>query len=137
MDTPGPMRSAVQVAIAGRTPDARDVGTEQLATHYADLLDDAAPGAKYAKPLRVLAAAVAASEDPDTAEAYDLIRTALARHTVASDLGPKLLAALDALGLTTKSRAAIGRKEGGQDEPADPLDELRDELDERRRRKSG
>lgn len=41
-------------------------------------------------------------------------------------LSPRLLAVLDALGLTPKARAALTKKGGSDDKPAsDPLDELR------------
>jgi len=125
----GEMQTAVRAALAGRTGpvDPRNAGVEQLAIHYAQLVDDAQPAAKYVKPLRQLAIAVSAAADEDgkIAEAYDTIRTALAAHSVASDLGPKLLAALDALGLTPKARTAGKEAPGGQPKPANPLDELR------------
>lgn len=122
------MQTAVRAALAGRTGpvDPRNAGVEQLAIHYAQLVDDAQPAARYTKPLRQLAIAVsaAAAEDGKIAEAFDTIRAALAAHSVASDLGPKLLAALDSLGLTPKARA--GKEgHGGPGKPANPIDELR------------
>lgn len=126
-DDDRPTLAAVERALAGRpTSDPRDAGTEQLARVYADLIDAPAPAARYTKPLALLRRACGAYEDPAAMDAYRAIRDALAAHSVASDLGPKLLGTLDALGLTPKSRAA--RKEGGGDtpgRPADPLEALR------------
>jgi hypothetical protein len=129
MDGEAPTRDAVERALAARTAaavDGRDVGAEQLALVYAGLIDAPAPAAKYTKPLALLRRACGAHDDPDAMDAYRAIRDALGAHSVASDLGPKLLAALDALGLTPKARAAGGKgASGGQSRPADPLDELR------------
>jgi hypothetical protein len=135
-ETPGAMRAAVEAALAGRvgSVDPRDAGVEQLAQHYAQLVDDAEPAAKYTKPLRLIATACAGAQDPEAGLAFDTIRAALAAHSVASDLGPKLLAALDALGLTPKARAAGGKGDSG-DKPtrlANPLDRLRAEHATRR-----
>lgn len=125
----GPMEHAVTEALAARAAtgaDRRDAATERLAVHYAQLVDDAQPAARYTRPLELIAAACAISDNPEVARAYDTIAAALAEHSVASDLGPKLLAVLDALGLTPKARAATKQTPAGAaPRPANPLDQLR------------
>lgn len=123
---PERMTSAVEAALAARpAADRLDAGAEQVALNYARLIDAAAPAARYARPLAALTRAVDAYDAPDAADALLAVTTALAEHSVASDLGPKLLAALVELGLTPKARAALSK--GGRDDgPAQsPLDELR------------
>lgn len=125
-DDDQPTRAAVDRALAaGPTADPRDAGAEQLARVYATLIDAPAPAARYTKPLALLRRACGAYDDPDAMDAYRTIRDALGAHSVASDLGPKLLATLDALGLTPKARASAKGGGGDQPRPADPLDELR------------
>jgi hypothetical protein len=102
----------------------RDAGAVQLARRYAGLIDAAASAVKYRKPLETLERAVRLSDDPDAPEALEKLRDALAAHSVASDLGPKLLAVLTSLGMTLAGRSAKGGAQGG---PAigGKLDELR------------
>jgi hypothetical protein len=133
---PGPLETSVAAALTARaTTDPHDAAAEQLAVHYATLIDAAAPAAKYRRPLETLQRAVAlldalsGGDDQDSGEdateALAKVRDALAQHSVASDLGPKLLAALEALQLTPRARAAA-MKGGAAGEPAkSPLDELR------------
>lgn len=123
----GDMAAAVHRALAGRKdPDARDAGTEALALTYAGLMDEAAPAGRYRRHLETLSRALAGTslEEDDPAEALQLITTALSEHAVASDLGPKLLAALTGLGLTTAARG-IARGEGRPGAAVNPLDELK------------
>jgi hypothetical protein len=124
------MSLAVATAVKSATIDRKHAGAVALAKRYAALIDEAAPAAKYRKPLERLARAVALYHDEDdeqVAEAFETIRTALSEHSVASDLGPKLLAALAALGLT------IGAKGGAAtDGGATPRASVRDELRARR-----
>jgi len=136
------MLRAVSSALDKAAPDRQDAGAVALARHYARLIDDAAPAAKYRKDLARLAAVV--EDDPYAAgpggsgEALDKVRDALAQHSVASDLGPKLLAALAALGLTPAARKAAtkGSTDGGAGTtPVNPLDGLRDEVGEQRRKR--
>ena len=68
--------------------------------------------------------------------AYRKVAAALAAVTVASDLGPKLLATLDALVLTPKARAAAGQAVGNVT-PTNPLSRLRDRHDGRHLRAVG
>jgi hypothetical protein len=127
------MRASVKGALDARPGpiDERDRAAADLAVHYATLIDAAAPAGRYATALRWLANADCES-DADL-RAKETIRMALARHSVASDLGPKLLAALTELGLTPRARAAAteGVKPSGQ--PTSALDQLA----ERRRSRTG
>ncbi|WP_433368390.1 terminase small subunit [Actinoplanes sp. CA-142083] len=118
------VRSAVEASLAESPPSPRDEATAQLALSYAGLIDEAAPSAVLAKAIDVLEAHIP-EENDKARDAWTRITVALAEHTVASDLGPKLLAALDALLLTPRSRAAgeKGGKANGQPS-GNPLDEL-------------
>jgi hypothetical protein len=119
------MSGAVEAALRGRDKtDPRDKAAERLALHYAGLIDQAAPAARYRKWLATLSQAAAHTDDPDAEEAFEQIATALAEHSVASDLGPKLLAVLTSLGLTTAGRGAA-KDAGGKSAAASPLDEIR------------
>lgn len=62
--------------------------------------------------------------DEANMQAFRKVAAALSAVTVASDLGPKLLAALDALLLTPKARAATGRALA-ETTPASTLQRLR------------
>jgi hypothetical protein len=130
------MAAATRAALASRKePDPRDGAAAALAVHYGELIDAAAPAGKYRRPLEVLARTVAGLEleEDDPAEALQLIATALAEHSVASDLGPKLMAALGGLGLTAASRGEQ-RGEGKKDAPSNPLDQLKAKRAERLKR---
>lgn len=100
--------------------EPRDRSTLDLALLYAELIDAAAPAGKYERAIAWLSKQ---RFNDDTAEAHvATIMQALAWHSVASDLGPKLLAALDALRMTPRGRAARGGKD---DRPApNALDQL-------------
>lgn len=117
------VRDAVQSSLTAAAPDPdRDAAVSTLALAYAGLIDDAAPHAKYAKAIAWLAL-VADPEDPRAGEHVHTITAALSAHSVASDLGPKLLAALDALLLTPRARDAA-KKAVTDAKPANPLDQL-------------
>ena len=122
------MTRALAAALAD-VVDSRDSGAVALARRYAVLIDAAAPTAAYGRHLRALRAGVALL-DAATREQVEphlqRIEAALAAHSVASDLGPKLLAALSALRLTPAARiaAAQTRQGAASDGPA-PLDQLR------------
>lgn len=92
-----------------------DRATRALAIRYAELLDDAAVAEKYHRAVRMVGDAVTIQSEHmgETAAnqlltAWTRIESALAEHTVASDLGPKLLAALTSLGMTPAARAEKG-----------------------------
>jgi hypothetical protein len=133
------MLRAVASALNDAKPEKQDAGTVALARHYARLIDDAAPAAKYRKALATLHAVVSIEFSEEAAEALDKVRDALAQHSVASDLGPKLLATLTALGLTPAARkaAAKGSNNDGAGTPVNPLDGLRDEVAEQRSKRDG
>jgi hypothetical protein len=129
------MAAAVSAALTSRTgADPRDAGAEALARQYATLLDHAAPAKRYRRALEQLRRAVAGEslEEDEPWEALATVAEALSQHTVTSDLGPKLLTTLTALGLTPAARAT--RPEGGrpQHDQSDPLDQLRRKHEERK-----
>lgn len=105
-----------------------------LARRYARLLDEAAPAAKYRDALGIMGRALehyresepwAAAEARRIDAARATIDTALAEHSVASDLGPKLLATLTALGLVLAAAATPGKaKPNDQPTGTTPEDEL-------------
>jgi hypothetical protein len=113
----GPLTRALGSALAAAAPVPEDAAAVALARRYATLIDDAAVAAKYRRPLATLRRAVAHYDreigDDGAAEALGKVTEALAAHSVASDLGPKLLAALAALGMTTAGRGAKGGESGG------------------------
>lgn len=121
-----------------------DAGAASLAVRYAELLDEAVAAQKYQKALQRVGRAIDLYSDnlPATAReelyaAWEKLSSALAEHSVASDLGPKLLSSLAALQLTPDARkAAAAPKEQpagtAQILPmANPLEELQSESDER------
>ncbi len=128
MVTRGPQTRALGTSIRAAAPAKLDTAAVALARRYAELLDNATVAAKYVKHLDGLRAALdelgPAAELEGWRENLDRIAEALAAHSVASDLGPKLLAALTALGMTPAARRATN---GGQDDarPTGPADELR------------
>jgi len=137
-------RNAVLPELERSLADAKlgalDAGAQALATRYAQLLDDAVAADKYTKSLRVLSEAVRdhagqlmPPQERELLQAWDQVSSALAEHSVASDLGPKLLAAMTALGLTPAGRGAL--KQAAPDNTsklATPLQLLRGEAAGRR-----
>jgi hypothetical protein len=120
-----------------------------LALAYAEQIDEATHvGLGLADALdRLRLAAQLADESSDAdrpddtnMRAYRKVAAVVSAVTVASDLGPKLLAALDALLLTPKARAAAGQAVGSAVPAVSPLGALRAEEDEiaaRRARRAG
>lgn len=112
--------------------------TVALARRYAALLDEAAPAGRYRRPLQLLervaayyrdTAKMTPVEERALDEAMNTIGDALAQHSVASDLGPKLLAALERLNMTlTKTDAKPTTPEAPSDASS-----VRDELKAKRR----
>jgi hypothetical protein len=93
-----------------------------LALVYAERIDESNHvTTALAKALRFVEAAVATAVESDPLayagahDAFDKVAAALSAVTVASDLGPKLLAALDALLLTPKARAAVSKATGSEE----------------------
>lgn len=77
-----------------------DAAVAALALKYAETLDRTAA---------IAAAAAKLPFDPDTAEAVEALKKRVAAVVAVSDLGPKLLASLDALGATPKARVTAGK----------------------------
>ncbi len=118
-----PLAPAVRAALAATKPKPEDAGAVALAHRYAELMDEAVAAQKYTKALRLIGAAVTSAADDmlptdgqQLMNAWDTLSSALAEHSVASDLGPKLLAALTALGATV-----AGRKDGAKPGEVKPL----------------
>lgn len=105
--------------MAGRSRTPENSGT--MTAKVAETLDnlelapeDAAVAAlalKYAETIdRAVAIAAAAAKipyDPDVAEQVEKLKQRVGAHATMADLGPKLLAALDALSATPKARSAV------------------------------
>lgn len=103
-----------------------DVAAVALAVRYAELLDEAAVSQQYAEAVKLVDSALDQG-NPLVARAWSRIVSALAEHSTASDLGPKLLAALTSLGATPAARKDAAK--GGAkvvNLPASPLTALRD-----------
>lgn len=112
-DEQGPMRAALESALVDAPTLGRDEAAVELAKRYADLIDEAAPASKYREPLLIITEAL--PRDPQVEAALRKIIDALGAHSVASDLGPKLLATLGALGMTVAGRAPkVGSGSGPQ-----------------------
>lgn len=95
--TPGDMEQAVRETLEKLEEQPEDAGIRALALRYARTIDDSQQLAKEAASLPY---------DPDTAVQVARLRQRVEAHTVMVDVGPKLLAALDALHATPKARAA-------------------------------
>ncbi len=108
----GPLARALGSALSAAATAPEDAAAVALARRYAALIDNAAVASKYREPLRYLRAVVTAYGDEDAVKHLDKIADALAAYSVASDLGPKLLTALTALGMTTAGRNVGGAKGG-------------------------
>lgn len=98
--------------------DQRAAPAAALAVTYAELIDEPTRVTLgLADALDKLRAAAQLADESGTADkisdenmkAFRKVAAALSAVTVTSDLGPKLLAALDALLLTPKARAAAGQ----------------------------
>ena len=101
-------------ALAGSLRDTtfmeRDRGAVALARRYAFLIEDAAAVAVELERVR--------PEDETTAQVLARLRARVDAMAVASDLGPKLLAALTSLGMTPAARAA--NTKGGTPDVGNP-----------------
>lgn len=128
----GRMRDEIDEALAEARAAKRDAGAVALLRTYADLIDDAGVPGKYADALDWVIGVAAASEDRNADKHSRAILLALSHQTAASDLGPKLLAAMEALQLTPRARKAASPADA-RNGAANPIDELRD----KRRRRAG
>jgi len=123
-----------------RIPDG-SAATVALLRKYARLLDAAAPNAKYRRAITLLAKVVdhyqmtmrlSPLDERALEDMSNTIIVALGEHSVASDIGPKFLAALGALGLSIPAAASPGAGAGVTSGSAD--DELARLRQERRDR---
>lgn len=102
----GPLLRAVNEALRSANPRAQDAGTVALIRRYANLIDEAAPKSTYRQWIRQIAAGLDGDNEA-AVEAFRKVQDALAAHSVASDLGPKLLAALTSLGLAGQGAKGV------------------------------
>lgn len=94
---------AVSEALAAIELEAEDVAVSKLAERYAREIDQADAAATQAdKVLRL----INPEDNPDLFELVKGLKAKLSARVAVSDLGPKLLAALDSVGATPKARAA-------------------------------
>ena len=114
------MLEQVNRALGAVKIEPKDQATAELARHYARLIDNAAPAAKYAEALVWLRGC---ETNARTEKFLVTIETALSEHSSSSDFGPKLLAALTALGMTPAAAGTIATPVDTG--PTSPLDELR------------
>lgn len=124
----------------------RQAPAAALAITYAERIDECGHvGLALSAALDQLRLAAQLADEADCAaddanvRAYRKVAAALSAVTVTSELGPKLLAALDALLLTPKAKAAVGQALPAAS-TASPLGALRaeeDELTRRRRARAG
>lgn len=116
------MLEQLNQALSAVKVEPKDEAAAALARHYASLIDNSAPAAKYDKAIAWLV--LGASQEDDNADTYTRVITiALSEHSSASDFGPKLLAALTALGMTPAAAGVAVPQPGAV--PRSPLDELR------------
>lgn len=91
---------AVEESLGKLVLAPEDAALARLALTYARVMDGAAA---------IAAQAARIPFDPDSAEAVEQLRKRVSAQVTASDLGPKLLAALDALGATPKARSSASK----------------------------
>lgn len=130
-------------AVSEARPDSTDPAV-LLALSYADAIDQATHvplGLEEALDDLRLAAMLAdeASESGDdrAMHAFRKVAAAVAVATILDKLGPKFLAALDALLLTPKAKAAISGRLNDAALPPSPLDKMRQRHDDRHLRAAG
>lgn len=96
----GTMLAGVRATLDKLELRPEDEALKVLAAEYAATMDKAAAiAARLAK----------LPPDEDTAEELQRLKQRVSAQVTMSDLGPKLLAALDALGATPKARSAAGK----------------------------
>lgn len=139
-----PLMRAVLDAVAAATNLAdRHGGTVALAHRYATLIDAASPPARYRESMAAVGLALDELEmfnakvATDSRKHFLRIVDALSAHSVASDLGPKLLAALAALGLTVAPAAVVPPRAGGVPNDSVTAVSALDQLRARRAQRTG
>lgn len=100
----GGLAGKVRESVGELALRSEDAAVAALAVEYAETIDRAAELARAAEALPY---------DPDTAVMVARLKTRVEAHTVMAEVGPKLLAALDALGATPKARAVVGKPASG------------------------
>lgn len=133
--TTGPQARALAEALRNLEVLDRDRAAVQLAKRYAALIDEATPASKYRDPMRLINRSLNPG-DEQAAQAFAKIADALAAHSVMSDLGPKLLAVLTALGMTPAGRGVKAPPAEPDDKPKGKSDELRQRREDRERRRA-
>lgn len=126
MSDMGPISEASEKSLAAASLETRDEAAAALVRRYSALIDDAQ---------RLAGEVERAWDDLDPEDRNGRKRLAdleiqVSAQSVTSDLGPKLLAALTALGCTLAGRGAKGKE---TDRAADPRRAAHDELLERRK----
>lgn len=130
------LSEALENALASTNVPEQSAAAVALARRYAELMDEPAAAGKYRIALQHLAkvfAHYAATARTTPLEARGLeqaeatIVTALAEHSVASDLGPKLASILKELNLTLPAESAATKPEAPSGQPLIPLDTERSE----------
>lgn len=134
-------RSGLSLAVREALKDgAAGTPAAELALVYAARIDEATHIrlALDRAMQQIRRACVAHPETDKMLNAFDKINGALSAVTIASDLGPKLLAALDALLLTPKAQKELKEKMPSDDsKSASPLAALRQGQDELAKRRAG
>ncbi len=97
---PAALAENVRQSIAALDLRPEDQAVARLAVRYAETIDRAAA---------IAAQAAKIAFDPDSADEVARLRAKVSAQATMADLGPKLLAALDALGATPKSRQSAGK----------------------------
>lgn len=120
--SPSLSRSLADALKTAQTQPA-DAATIALARRYAALVEDAEATAAALDTME--------PEDEGQAEQIRRLRARVDAATVASDLGPKLLAALTALGMTPAARSTAAK--GGTPDAGNPAGDALDALRARRR----
>ena len=95
---------AVVESIESLDLSPEDAALAKIAEKYAREIDGAAAAAVQAdRVLREI------DDDPDLSELVGALKAKLAYRSALENLGPKLVAVLDALGATPKARASAGK----------------------------
>lgn len=115
-----------------KDPSPVDVAVAELAITYAKAIDQAeVVAASLAKVMREVA-----ELDVDVYDKLLPLAVRIERTAVLASLGPKLLAAMDALLITPKARASVRRGVKDAAKRANPLDQLMDRRAARERNPS-
>lgn len=99
----GELEAAAVETLAAIPTEAQDAGCRALVLRYARTIDQASA---------IAADAASVPFNPDDAQALDRLRRRLDAHVVMAEVGPKLLAALEALNASPRARAAVGKPSG-------------------------